>query len=550
MKAELQQLFMNEIRKSVDDIDAKDFAFTIDTPKSSDHGDLASNIAMQLAKLMKRNPREIATMLANTITHPDIERIEVAGPGFINIFFKNEALHRWLGALLRSNEPLQSSMGKGVKVLVEFVSANPTGPLHVGHGRGAALGDSVASILEAVGYKVSREYYVNDAGNQMLNLAGSIYARYTESFAADGIAAYPFPKDGYKGDYIYTIAEEIKNSHTNTLLTMTTEEALAICKQAGIKSILDSIDATLKRFNVKIDKYFSEESLYRSGELNRALSTLTSKGATYEKEGAIWLSTEKLGDEKDRVLKKSDGTYTYLTPDIAYHKNKYDRGFDLLIDLWGADHHGYTKRLSSALELLGYNPKCFDVILVQMVGLLEGGEKKVMSTRAGEFVTLDWLIDEVGVDAARFFYNMRSSDSQFEFDIDLAKTRTSDNPVYYVQYAHARVCSLFATAATRGITPTIGADLDKLELPSERELIKSMMEFRYVLELAAKYNEPHRLVYYLQELAGQFHAYYYNTNIVGPEIEQTNARLSLCSGVGKTIKYGLQLLGVSAPEKM
>jgi arginyl-tRNA synthetase len=469
MKSELHKIFTDSICKVYPDLDPKDLAFTVDVPANSEHGDFATNAAMQLAKMAKRNPREVANILIEFIQHPDIDRVEVAGPGFINVFMKTETLQRWLAGLLKSEEPLKSNIGDGKRVMVEFVSANPTGPLHIGHGRGAALGDSLARILEATGHKVHREYYVNDAGNQMQNLAGSIFSRYTELFS--NAEQYPFPKDGYNGDYIYDIAKSIEKTHGKKLLEMSVEEALEICKKTGISTILNDINSTLKRFNVHMDEYFHESTLYDKGDLKKTLATLEKSGATYKKDGAVWLSTERLGDEKDRVLQKSDGTYTYLAPDIAYHKNKFERKFDLLIDIWGADHHGYVKRMECALELLGYDPKRFDVILAQMVNLLEEGMKKTMSTRAGDFIPLDWLVGQVGADAARFFYSMRSSDSQFDFDLDLAKKETSDNPVYYVQYAHARVCNLFVNAHSRGIKYKIGGNLDKLGLPAARELV-------------------------------------------------------------------------------
>ncbi len=546
MKTDLRGIIIAAINERFPEVKTGELAFTVDSTDNLEHGDYASNVAMQLTKILKRNPKEIAESLAKTIRHEDIKEIDIAGPGFMNFFINNSAFHRWLSSLLKSDNPLKSEMGKGKRFMVEFVSANPTGPLHVGHGRGAALGDSMAAILAACGYKVYREYYVNDAGNQMNNLAGSILSRYFELFEE----RYAFPQDGYHGDYIIDIAQELRKVYADKLLKMKEQDALETCKRAGIKSILADIDKTLKRFCVNMDNYFHETSLYSSGEIKETLKDLHKHKATYEQDGALWLSTKYMGDDEDRVLRKSDGSYTYLTPDIAYHRNKYRRGFDLLVDVWGADHHGYVKRMECALNVLGY-PDNFDVVLVQMVSLIKGGERLVMSTRAGQFVTLDWLLDEVGIDAARFFYNMRGANSQFEFDIDLAKTQSSDNPVYYVQYAHARVCSVLATAAQRGIKMTPGAGIDLLTLPAEKKLIKKMMEFRYILETAAQYNEPHRVAYFLQELAGEFHSYYYNTVILNDEDQaRTNARLNLCTGVAKNIKFGLELLGVSAPERM
>lgn len=546
MKTELAVLIRKCINNLYGEICIEESAFSVDAATKPEHGDYATNVAMQVGKILRKNPKVVAQEIKDALKHQDIADIQIAGPGFINFFIKPEAFQRWLGELLKSDKVLRPDVGQNRKAMVEFVSANPTGPLHIGHGRGAAVGDTLANILEAVGYRVSREYYVNDAGNQMNNLAGSILHRYYEQHGRE----YPLPPDGYHGDYIADIAAELTKLYAEKLLDMPESDALGICRRAGIKSILGDIRNTLERYNVNIDNYFSESSLYDDGSINNAMKMLVKKNAVYSKDGAVWLRSEKLGDEKDRVLQKSDGSYTYLMPDIAYHMNKYERGYDLLIDVWGADHHGYIKRMSSALELLGFDAKSFEVVLVQMVGLVKGGERIVMSTRAGQFVTLDWLIDEVGVDAARFFYNMRSADSQFEFDLDLAKSRSSDNPVYYIQYAHARVSSLYANAHDKGIKIS-GNHVDKLTLPEEINLIKKLMDFPSMLATAAKYNEPHRLTHYLTELAGDFHSYYYTTVIVNEEDkEHSLARLSLCKGVASVIKYGLTLLGVSAPERM
>ncbi|MDR0453305.1 MAG: arginine--tRNA ligase [Deferribacteraceae bacterium] len=546
MKTDLRNIITEVVNKQFSGIKEEELAFTVSPSDNPEHGDYATNVAMQLAKTLKKNPKTIAESLAETIIHEDIKHIEIAGPGFMNFFINDSAFHRWLSELLKSDSSLKSEIGKGKKIMVEFVSANPTGPLHVGHGRGAALGDSIAAILEACGYSVYREYYVNDAGNQMNNLAASILSRYFELYGKK----YPFPGDGYYGEYITKIAEELRKTHKDELLRIEEGDAVKICKKEGIKLILADIDKTLKRFRVNLDNYFQETSIYTGGELEETLNDLNKRNAVYSHDGALWLSTKRMGDDEDRVLQKSDGSYTYLAPDIAYHRNKYRRGFDLLVDVWGADHHGYVKRMECALNMLGCEGS-FDVALVQMVSLKKGGERLVMSTRAGQFVTLDWLLDETGVDAARFFYNMRGANSQFEFDIDLAKTQSTDNPVYYVQYAYARVCSILATAAQRGLKAVQGENIELLTLPAEKKIIKKMMDFRYVLETAAAYNEPHSVAYFLQELAGEFHGYYYNTVILNDkDLQRTNARLNLCMGVAKNIKFGLGLLGVSAPEKM
>jgi arginyl-tRNA synthetase len=546
VKKKLYTLIESTIKNIYGIAEDEKLSFTVEPAAKPEHGDFATNVAMQLTKILKKPPRVIAQDLIDELSNSDIEKIEIAGPGFINFTISHHALQNWLADLLASDSVLKSSLGEGKKVMVEFVSANPTGPLHIGHGRGASVGDSLSNILEAAGYEVHREYYVNDGGNQMNNLAASIFSRYSEQVGGE----YPFPEDGYKGEYIAGIAEEIHKLYGVKLLDMTEADALAVCKKAGIRSILADINKTLGNFGVNIDEYFSEASLYDSGAIEATLGQLRDAGAVFDQDGAQWLATTRMGDEKDRVLKKSDGSYTYLTPDIAYHVNKYNRGHDLLIDVWGADHHGYIKRMQAALGMLGHAADSFDVVLVQMVGLIKGGERLMMSTRAGQFITLDWLIDEVGKDAARFFYIMRSAASMFDFDIDLAKTRSSDNPVYYIQYVHARVASLMNNAKERGIEYQAG-NLELLTQPAELQMIKKLMDMCYVIETAATYNEPHRLAYYLQELAGLFHTYYYNNIIVDEgNVPLTNARLSLAEGVAKAVKFGLGLVGVSAPDRM
>jgi arginyl-tRNA synthetase len=539
------------IKKTAEELypSLRDMDFSLEFTDNPQFGDVATNVAMRLAKLLKRNPKAIAEEIAAKITHADIKKAEAAGPGFINIFLTDRPFHEWLSELSEAGEtytPLRPSIGKDQKALVEFVSANPTGPLHIGHGRVAAVGDNIANILEAVGYEVKREYYVNDAGNQMANLAASIFFRYAELFSKE----LTFPEDGYHGEYITGIAQSIKKEYDNSLLSMTEASALETCKKEGIKTILKGIDDTLKLFRVKIDDYFSETSLYEGGNIPRIIKKLEDAGATYEKDGALWFTSSRYGDTEDRVLRKSDGSFTYLTPDIAYHDGKFDRGFDLIIDVWGSDHHGYIKRLECALEVLGHDSKKLDVVLVQMVGLANGGERIAMSTRSGQFVTLDWLVKEAGQDASRFFYNMRSSNSQFEFDIDLAKQESNDNPVYYVQYAHARISGLMETAEKKQISAAY-ADLSLLTGEKERFLIKKLMEMKDVLTLCAQYSEPHRLSYYLTELAGEFHSYYYGHIIADENLKDLSAaRLVLCKGVAAALKFGLTLLGVSAPENM
>lgn len=521
--------------------------FSVVIPEDPAHGDFSTNAAMQLAKPLGKNPKVIAEEIAVRVAEESGGSIaaETAGPGFINFTLSREWFYKTVLKIINEPDFFENGQGGGRKVLVEFVSANPTGPLHIGHGRGAAYGDSLARVLSASGYRVKKEYYVNDAGNQMNNLAMSVYCRILE----DAGKPFEFPENGYRGSYIKEIAGEVAASHKD-ILTMPEEEALKICIDKAVSVISEGIRGDLEKFRVEFDNWFSEKSLYASGAVEKTISLLKDKGSVYERDGALWLATEKMGDDKDRVLKKSSGEYTYFAPDIAYHADKYARGFDMLIDVWGADHHGYVKRMTCAIEAMGRRPETFEVPLIQMVNLIKGGEKVSMSTRSGSFIPMSWLINEVGADAARFFYNMRSHDAQFDFDIDLAKSRSSDNPVYYIQYAHARVFSLLSNAAEKGRVYKRGAGMEKLQGRAEIQLIKDMIRLKYVIETAALHLEPHRIAYHLQELAAAFHSYYYANQIISSDSELTNARLTLCEAVAATIRYGLALLGVSAPERM
>jgi arginyl-tRNA synthetase len=548
----MKELVRNEIDKALknlfqaNNIDAQIPRYSLEIPKNLENGDFATNIAFLLAKILKKKPVQIAEELKDILPDDLFDKIEVAGPGFINFFVKKNSFYDFLKSVIDSDEVFKSDFGKNMKVQVEFVSANPTGPLHIGHGRGAAYGDSISRILKAAGFEVQKEYYINDAGNQMNNLAKSVYSRYLDIAGK----TYPFPEDGYKGDYIKEIAEELYEKNKE-ILNMPENEALKECLDYGKNSILKMIEDDLKGFNVEFDNWFSEKSLYDSGEMQETIKFLEERNRIYEKDGALWFKSTEYGDDKDRVLKKSTGEFTYFASDIAYHKNKYDRGFERVIDVWGADHHGYVKRLSSAIESMGIDPEKFDVVLIQMVSLIKDGEKISMSTRAGKFVTLSWLVNEVGKDSARYFYAMRNHESQFDFDIDLAKSKSSDNPVYYVQYAHARIQSLLRIAKEKNINFEIGKDLELLKLTEEIDIIKKIYDQKNILELSAKYLEPHRIAYYLQELAGMFHSYYYNNQIVLEDDDKlTNARLSLAVATASTIRFCLDLLGVSAPERM
>ena len=525
----------------------EEVTFSLVIPEKEEHGDFACNAAMQLVKHLKKNPKIIAEDIISKLNEKIKLDCTIAGPGFINIKIDASWYAETVMDIINNEKYFHNSVGGGKKAMVEFVSANPTGPLHIGHGRGAAYGDSVARLLEMSGYNVSREYYVNDAGNQMNNLALSVYARAAE---IKGRSDITFPEAGYHGDYIIDIAKDVLNTHEN-ILDMDKTQALDICLEKAVQTIQADIDNDLKEFRVTFHNYFSEKSLYKNKLVEKTLDELAKSGKVFEQDGALWLKTTDMGDDKDRVLRKSTGEYTYFTPDIAYHQNKYERGYEYLIDILGADHHGYIRRMQCALECLNHKDESFKATLIQMVNLIQNGEKISMSTRSGEFIPLSWLINEVGVDAARFFYNMRSHDAQFDFDIDLAKSKSNDNPVYYIQYAHARVNSLIENANEKGIEYKRGQGLEKAIGSEEIKLIKNMVKLKYVIELSAQYLEPHRVSYHLQELAASFHSYYYNNKILNNEdVDTTCGRLTICEAAAVTIKQGLDILGVSAPKRM
>ncbi|MEZ4598462.1 MAG: arginine--tRNA ligase [Syntrophotaleaceae bacterium] len=523
----------------------------LEVPARSDHGDFSTNIAMVLAKAEKKAPRKIAEELVAALGDGSgiWDRVEIAGAGFVNFFLSNRYWFGVLDEVVRQGALFgRSRMGAGQKVQVEFVSANPTGPLHIGHGRGAATGDAVAAVMEAAGYEVQREYYINDAGNQMDTLGRSLYLRYRE-LLGDKI---DFPSDCYQGVYIKDLAAEVLDREGRQLLEKLEEEAIRFFAEYGGGKIRDGIEDDLQAFGVGFDRWYSEQSLYDRGEVERGISLLKERGLTYEKEGAIWFRTTDFGDDKDRVLVRSNGATTYFASDVAYHKEKYDRGFDLVIDVWGADHHGYVPRMKAVLAGLGRNPDDLKVILVQLVNLLRGGQQVAMSTRSGEFVTLREVIDEVGRDACRFFFLMRRSDSQLDFDLELAKKQSNENPVYYVQYAHARVCSINRNADEQGLEmPALGeVEFDRLILEDELALVKLLSRYPETIEGAARFCEPHRVVFYLQDLAARFHSYYNKGRVLSEDIETSKARLYLINGVRQVLENALLLLGVSAPERM
>jgi arginyl-tRNA synthetase len=523
----------------------------VEVPNHSEHGDFASNIAMLLAKSEKKPPRQIADLLVSRLRNDTelFERVEVAGPGFINFFLNKDVWIKTLEVICASGDEYgKSQAGQGKRVQVEFVSANPTGPLHIGHGRGAATGDAIASILSAAGFEVVREYYINDAGNQMDTLGRSVYLRYRELLGN----SVDFPQNCYQGDYVKDIARDLIAKYGSKYLETPEEEAVSLFAKIGGDIILKGIQQDLRDFGVVHDTWFSEQSLFDSGKVDESIAYLKDKGVLYENEGALWFRTTDFGDDKDRVVVRGNGVTTYFASDIAYHREKYEKGFDLVIDVWGADHHGYVPRLKGVVQSLGRNPDDLKIVLVQLVALLRNGVPVAMSTRSGEFVTLKEVVDEVGCDAARFFFLMRRSDSQLDFDLELAKSQSSDNPVYYVQYAHARICSIFDNARDKGFTlPDVDrTPLSKLETPEEISLIKSLAAFPDVVEASALHFEPHRIPFYLQDLAGLFHSFYNKNRVIGEDPELSAARLLLLKCTAQTLKNGLILLGVSAPERM
>ena len=523
----------------------------IEEPKDEKLGDFATTLAMQLARSEKKNPKVIAETICGFLNAgaDSIESAEVAGPGFINIKMSGDFYRNCLREVVRLGRDFgKSDVGQKKKVLVEFVSANPTGPLHVGHGRGAAVGHALSCLLKMAGYDVSTEYYINDVGNQMNNLGRSTWIRYKELLGKH----VNFPEDGYKGDYIKDIAQAIIDQDGSSHLDKKDEDALTYFREFSKDSILKSIRDDLKEFRVEFDRWFSEASLDEDDSVNRAIDWLRDQGFVYEKDGATWVKTSGFKDEADRVIIKQGGERTYFCSDIAYHKNKVDRGYDLILDLWGADHHGYVPRMQSALQAMGYGEEVFKVLLVQFVSLKKGGQKVSMSTRSGEFETLADVVAEVGVDVTRFFFLMRSSDSHLDFDLDLAKKESPENPVYYIQYAHARICSVFCTAEEQKVPfPELSStDLSLLKEEEEFALIKKILAYKECIEKSALTLEVHRIAFYLHELVAIFHRYYKQHRIVTGDREKTLARLLLLDCLRKVIASGLSILGVSAPEKM
>lgn len=519
-------------------------------PKEEAHGDLSSTVSFALSKTLRRPPRKLAEEIAGNIPPSEVfEKVEVAGGGFINFTFKKEYLYSSLRALLEGGRAfLREDIGKGRRIQVEFVSANPTGPLHLGHGRGAAFGAALANLLEAGGYRVVREFYINDAGRQVALLGRSVFARYKELL---GVPC-PMPEDGYRGDYVIEIANALKEKFADKYKEATFEEAGDAFVGFSLDAMLRLIREDLGDFGVRFDSWQSERELYESGAVGRAIEHLKGKGFAYESEGALWFGSKAFGDEKDRVVVKKDGQYTYFAPDIAYHLKKIEGGFNELIDVWGADHHGYIPRMKAVIEALGYDREKLRVVLVQMVSLQRGGRPVAMSKRAGEFVTLREVMDEVGADTTKFIFLTRRPDSHLSFDLETAKAQSAENPVYYVQYANARINSIFAHAKEMGIktAPEGGANLALLEAEEELRLIKKLLSYPMVFEGAVAAHEPHRITFYLQELAGLFHPYYNRHRVVVEDGALTLARLALLGGIRAVLRDGLEILGLSAPERM
>ncbi|MCM3342208.1 arginine--tRNA ligase [Paenibacillus sp. MER TA 81-3] len=526
-------------------------SFVIEVPKDKSHGDLATNAAMQLTRIAKRNPRQIAEVIIENLDKAaaSIESTEIAGPGFINFRMNKSYLYDVVREVTdKGSDYGRIGIGAGQRVQVEFVSANPTGSLHLGHARGAAVGDALCNLLDYAGYEMTREYYINDAGNQVMNLAKSIECRYKQALGLDA----DMPEDGYFGEDIKGFAQDLVNKEGDRLLQLAEEERAKYFRQFGLEKELDKIKRDLGRFGVPFDVWFSETSLYENGEVTKALDTLRTTGHVYEEEGATWLRTTTFGDDKNRVLVKNDGSYTYLTPDVAYHMDKYGRGFDRMINIWGADHHGYIPRMKAAMEAVGNDPDKLIVLIAQMVSLFQDGEKVKMSKRTGKAVTMEDLMEEVGVDAIRYFFTMRSMDSHLDFDMDLAISTSNENPVFYVQYAHARICSIYRQAEEQGVAlkPLRDIDLTTLTTEHEYDLLRKMGELPEEIAVASRDYAPHRLIRYVYELASLLHSYYKAERVITEDPEQTQARLALLGAVRTVIANVLRLVGVSAPERM
>ncbi|USK38897.1 arginine--tRNA ligase [Cytobacillus firmus] len=521
----------------------------LEIPKEKSHGDYSTNMAMQLARVAKKAPRVIAEELIASFdsSKASIEKIEIAGPGFINFYMNNAYLTDLIPAVLEAGDQYgETTVGNNQKIQVEFVSANPTGDLHLGHARGAAVGDSLCNILDKAGYDVSREYYINDAGNQINNLALSVEARYFQALGLDK----EMPADGYHGEDIIGIGKKLADEHGDKYVNADEKERFDFFREYGLKYEMAKLKQDLEDFRVPFDVWYSETSLYHNGKIDTALQALKDNGHIYEEEGATWFRSTTFGDDKDRVLIKNDGSYTYLTPDIAYHKDKLERGFEKLINIWGADHHGYIPRMKAAIQALGYDRDALEVEIIQLVHLYKNGEKMKMSKRTGKAVTMRDLVEEVGLDATRYFFAMRSADTHLDFDLDLAVSQSNENPVYYAQYAHARISSILRQGEEQGMSAE-AADYSLISAEKEIDVLKKIGEFPQAVGEAAQKRMPHRITNYIYELASSFHSFYNAEKVLDAENpERTKARLALIKAVQTTLKNSLKLIGVSAPEKM
>ena len=538
---ELKQAIKEAVKKAFD-IELEENNIVIETPKVKDHGDFSTNVAMQLTRQLRQNPRMIAEKIVADIESENVEKMDIAGPGFINFILSKGRFTKVIEEVLSKRENFGQQPSNGIKVNLEYVSANPTGSLHLGHARGAAWGDSCARIMKKAGYDVTREYYVNDAGNQITNLALSLNARYRQ---AHGIET-EIGQDGYLGEDVKQKAEQLAKDYPEKYLEPT-EENLKFFRKEGIKFELDKIKADLDNYRVHFDVWSSEQTIRDSGDVDRALKVLDEKGYTYESEGALWFKTTELGDDKDRVLRKTDGSYTYLVPDIAYHNDKYKRGYDLLVDFLGADHHGYIPRLKASMQALGNDPDKLNVDIIQMVRLVSDGKEVKMSKRLGNATTINELCDSVGVDAARYFFVQRALDSHLDFDIELAKRQSNDNPVYYAQYAHARMCSIQKQAKDIELADSFEDLTDEKEI----ELMKTLQEFNKVIIESAKTRQVHKVCHYIQTLASKFHSFYNACKVIDRDnMKLSSQRLALVKATQIVLANALETVGVEAVESM
>jgi len=545
VEAELISFLVESVKKAIFDGDLdleKVPEVSIEVPREKGHGDYATNLAMVLAGQAGMNPRQIAEIIVENFDSEIVENISIAGPGFINFTLKKAWLWNNLKIITKRAEDYgKIDAGKGKSVQVEFVSANPTGPLHVGHSRGAVVGDVTASIMEAAGFDVEREYYINDAGNQMNILGESTLLRYREILGEE----IEIPADVYAGDYIKEIAQDLYDQYGSDLMDKENSERLEICREYAYQEMLKNIEHDLEKFGIKFDSWFSERTLHPD-KIQQAIDLLRDKGYIYEQEGALWFKSTEFGDDKDRVIIKSDDSPTYMAADMAYHLDKLERGFDKLINVWGADHHGYIPRMKAVIEAFGYAQDTLEVIVVQMVNLLRNGEKMQMSKRAGSFVTMNEVNDEVGTDAARYYYVMRSTDSHLDFDLELAKEESSNNPVYYVQYAHARIHSILDNSELKAADE----NLDLLTNEAEIELMKMLAKFPEEIKLIAESRQPHHLTTFAYDLATAFHSFYNNCRVNTDNEKLAAARLYLVNAARQVLKNVLTLLGISAPKQM